>query len=163
MKNKVIIGVAAAAVVVIAAVIVLFAVNGEPETKTEASPSPEVAVSASPEASAPAENDSAAEQTAAPAEEKVYTPTFMYFVSDSDEGYDATMVTVDELKAEYKDKINFDIRNIDDEPELVEKFPVGDGKTPVLIMLNTKNEISNILFNTSDKTKLAETIEAAMK
>ena len=96
-------------------------------------------------------------------EQKTFTPTFMYFVSGADEGFDATNAIIDELKKEYKDKVNFDIRNIDDDPKLVENFPVGDGNTPTLIMLNTKNEISNILFKTADKAKLKQAIEAAMK
>ena len=96
-------------------------------------------------------------------EEKVFTPTFMYFISSKDEGFDATNAIIDDLKKEYKGKINFDIKNIDENPELVDNFPVGDGNTPTLIMLNTKNEISNILFKTSDKEKLKQAIEAAMK
>ena len=96
-------------------------------------------------------------------EEKVFTPTFMYFISSKDDGFDATNAIIDDLKKEYKGRINFDIKNIDEDPELVENFPVGDGNTPTLIMLNTKNEISNILFKTSDKAKLKQAIEAAMK
>ncbi len=96
-------------------------------------------------------------------EEKVFTPTFMYFISSKDAGFDATNAIIEDLKKEYKGKINFDIKNIDENPELVDNFPVGDGNTPTLIMLNTKNEISNILFKTSDKEKLKQAIEAAMK
>ena len=109
--------------------------------------------------------DNNEEKNTAPAEkeeQKVFTPTFMYFVSEKDDGYTATNVIIDELKKEYEGKVNFDIRNIDEDPELTKNFPVGDGNTPTLIMLNTKNEISNILFKTSDKEKLKSAIDAAL-
>lgn len=166
MNKKALIGVGAAVVCALGIIAFLVAKNaGAPDI--DASPAPTAIASASPEAS-PAESGepqsaaSASPETAAE-EEKVYTPTFMYFVSGADDGHDATMVMLDELKKEYGEKVNFDIRNIDDDPKLVENFPVGDGRTPTLIMLNTKNEISNILFNNSKKDELKAAIDAAMK
>lgn len=73
-------------------------------------------------------------------EEKVFTPTFMYFVSEKNDGYKEGMASVERLKKEYADKVNFDIRDVDKNPENLENFPVAD-MIPALIMLNTKNDI----------------------
>lgn len=94
-------------------------------------------------------------------EEQVYTPTFMYFVSGSDENYDEAMAVVEELKAEYAGQITFDIHNIDETPEDKTNFPV-EGMTPALIMLNTSNDISAMEFMCADKDKLKDDIENAL-
>lgn len=94
-------------------------------------------------------------------EEKVYTPTFMFFVSNSDEGFDSTNKTVDELKKAYDGKVTFDIVNIDEKPEAKDNFPV-DGNTPFLIMLNTKNDISAFQPMCKDKKQMVDIIEAAL-
>lgn len=169
MKNKSLIGVFAAVVAAIAVIAVLVAKNADaPELNPSSEPASEA--TASPEESNQPENvDASPDVTptideAVKAEaEKVYTPTFMYFISSADEGFDATNVMIDELKKEYGEKVNFDIRNIDDDPELVKNFPVGDGNTPTLIMLNIRNEISNILFKNKNKNELKAAIDAAMK
>ena len=93
--------------------------------------------------------------------EKVYTPTFMYFVSANDEGYDNTNKVIEELKKEYEGKINFDVRNIDEDKEAAENFSAA-GNTPLLIMLNTKNDISAFNPKCSDKDMLKQAIEAAL-
>lgn len=92
---------------------------------------------------------------------KVYTPTFMYFVSEADAEYDKEMTLVEELKAKYSDKVKFDIHNIDETPEDKENFPV-DGMTPALIMLDTKNNISAMEFMCADIEKLKTAIDAAL-
>lgn len=89
------------------------------------------------------------------------TPTFMYFVSAQDEAYDAEMQTVNELKEQYGDKVNFEITNIDENPEAAENFPVA-GQTPALIMLDTTNNISALEFMMSDKATLEKDIKAAL-
>ena len=94
-------------------------------------------------------------------QEQVYTPTFMYFVSGSDENYDEAMAVVEELKAEYEGQITFDIHNIDETPEDKTNFPV-EGMTPALIMLNTSNDISAMEFMCADKDKLKDDIENAL-
>ena len=94
-------------------------------------------------------------------EEKVYTPTFMYFVSGSDANYDEAMAVVSELEKEYEGKITFDIHNIDETPEDKDNFPV-DGMTPALIMLNTSNDISAMEFMCADKDRLENDIETAL-
>lgn len=106
-------------------------------------------------------NSSEAKATAKP-QEKVYTPTFMYFVSPSkDENHADTMKMLDELKKEYEGKVNFDIRDIDANPENVKNFPV-EGQTPVLIMLNTKNDICAWSPKCSDKSQLKSAIDGAL-
>lgn len=173
MKNKALIGVIAGVVAAAAIITVLVAKNASaPDVTLDASAQPTVQPAqqdASPAPSEPGETAGQASGTAAPVQpdaenagEKVYTPTFMYFVSKSDEGYDATMVMLEELKKEFDGKVKFDIRNIDDDPEAVKNFPV-ENNTPTLIMLNTKNDISNILFKTKDKDKLTAAITAAMQ
>lgn len=89
------------------------------------------------------------------------TPTFMYFVSNSDENFDETNAMIEELKGEYDGKVNFDIVNIDENPEAATNFPVKD-QTPALIMLNTNNDISAMEFKCSDKATLTEDIETAL-
>ncbi len=100
-------------------------------------------------------------QTAKSEPEKVYTPTFMYFVSGSDEGFENTNKVIEELKKEYDGKVTFDVRNIDEDKEAAENFPV-EGNTPLLIMLNTKNDMSAFNPKCSDKDMLKQAIEIAL-
>lgn len=105
--------------------------------------------------------DKQAETPAATEQAKV-TPTFMYFVSNSDADFDSTQATIDELQEEYADKVNFNIINIDENTEAASNFPV-QGNTPMLIMLNTSNDISAMSPKTSDKAELKEAIDAALE
>lgn len=93
--------------------------------------------------------------------EEKYTPTFMYFVSGADADYDAEIQLFEELESEYDGKVKFDLHNIDETPEDKENFPVED-TTPVLIMLDTSNNISAMEFMCSDKETLVSDIEAAI-
>ena len=93
--------------------------------------------------------------------EPEYKPTFMYFVSASDENYNDAMTVVGELQEEYGDRVTFDIHNIDETPEDKENFPV-DGTTPTLIMLNINNDISAMEFMCVDKATLVNDIENAL-
>ena len=95
-------------------------------------------------------------------QESKVTPTFMYFVSNSDSDFDATQKAVEELQDEYDKKVNFDIINIDENPEATTNFPV-QGNTPMLIMLNTDNDISAMSPQCSDKDKLKAAIDAALE
>ncbi|MCC8160733.1 MAG: hypothetical protein LIO53_05420 [Oscillospiraceae bacterium] len=90
------------------------------------------------------------------------TPTFMYFVSNSDADFEETNAMIEELMDEYDGDVNFDIVNIDENPEATENFPV-ENNTPALIMLNTDNDISAIEFQCSDKDTLAADIENALE
>ena len=95
------------------------------------------------------------------AQEKV-TPTFMYFVSNSDADFDSTQSMMKELEDEYTDKVNFNIINIDENTEAATNFPV-QGNTPMLIMLNTSNDISAMAPKCSDKEELKGYIDTALK
>ena len=93
--------------------------------------------------------------------EKV-TPTFMYFVANADENFDATNTMYAELENEYKDEINFQLVNVDENPEALENFSLVKDQTPALIMLDTSNNISAIEFKCSDKDKLKSDIDTAL-
>lgn len=137
----ILIGVAAVLVVIIIILVVVFMGSGDTENGGTSG------------------NGSTSQATEV-VEEK--TPVFMYFVSKNDEGYSDYMAMVDELKSEYGDKVNFDIVDIDENPDSKQNFPV-DGNTPMLIMTNKANDISAIEFSCSDKTKLTDDIEATLK
>lgn len=98
-------------------------------------------------------------QTAEPEEEKTYSPTFMYFVTDAQEKETSEMIS--SLKSKYPDVI-FDIKNVDKDPSLLENFQLVSGKTPALIMLNTSNDICAIEFTCTDSAKLEEQIKLAL-
>ncbi|MGN0164030.1 MAG: hypothetical protein ACI4EA_10720 [Candidatus Ornithomonoglobus sp.] len=90
------------------------------------------------------------------------TPIFMYFVSQYDEGYDEYMAMIEELKTEYDGRVEFQITDVDENPEAKDNFPV-EGNTPLLIMNNHDNNITAIEFSCADKAKLTEDIEAAFE
>ena len=96
-------------------------------------------------------------------EGKVYTPTFMYFVSKTDEKYSEYMAAVNEVQAEYASKIQFQIIDIDEDPEKKENFEdiVGMGM-PALIMLDTKNNICGINISCVEKATMVENIKRAL-
>ena len=104
-----------------------------------------------------------AETTAPTAEESVekVTPTLMYFISNSDETFDEEQKNVEELQQEYGDSVNFDVINIDENTEAANNFPV-QGQTPMVIMLDTSNNISAMSPMTYEKDALKEIIDAAM-
>lgn len=94
-------------------------------------------------------------------EQKVYTPTFMFFYSESDGENSATQGILKELQEKYSN-ITFDIRNIDTDPEMAERYSVK-GMTPALIMLNTKNDISAFIPLCKEREKMEQAIENSMK
>lgn len=98
--------------------------------------------------------------TTAVEEEKTFTPLFMYFVTKSDKNYSEYMAVVEELKKEYKGRVEFDIIDIDENPEAKDNFPV-ENATPLLIMNDTKNTISGFGIKCADKEQLKQYIEAA--
>ena len=107
-----------------------------------------------------ADTNTADTQQTETAVEKV-TPTIMYFISNSDESFDAENTVMEELQAEYGDKVNFDVINIDENTEAASNFPV-QGNTPMVIMLNTSNDISAMSPKTYEKDALKEIIDAAL-
>lgn len=110
---------------------------------------------------APKDEQTPSKKDEAASEEEQVTPTFMYFVSAKDADYDAEMKVVQELRDAYEGKVNFQITNIDENPEAAENFPVA-GQTPALIMLDTSNNISALEFTMSDKATLENDIKAAL-
>ena len=106
-------------------------------------------------------NNSGTDTAQTESTEKV-TPTFMYFVANADDNFDATNTMYTELENEYKDKINFQLVNVDENPEALENFSLVKDQTPALIMLDTSNNISAIEFKCSDKDKLKIDIDNAL-
>ena len=106
-------------------------------------------------------NNSGTDTAQTESTEKV-TPTFMYFVAYADVNFDATNTMYTELENEYKDKINFQLVNVDENPEALENFSLVKDQTPALIMLDTSNNISAIEFKCSDKDKLKTDIDNAL-
>ena len=106
-------------------------------------------------------NNSGTDTAQTKSTEKV-TPTFMYFVANADDNFDATNTMYTELENEYKDKINFQLVNVDENPEALENFSLVKDQTPALIMLDTSNNISAIEFKCSDKDKLKTDIDNAL-
>lgn len=102
-------------------------------------------------------------QASEPQQTEKVTPTFMYFVSEKDADFDKTNEMLTQLQEEYADEIKFNIINIDTDTEALKNFPLVEGNTPTLIMLNTSNDISAMEFKCSDKTKLEADIKAALQ
>ena len=92
--------------------------------------------------------------------EKV-TPTLMYFISNSDATFEEEQKVVEELQNEYGDSVNFSVINIDINTEAANNFPV-QGQTPMVIMLDTSNNISAMSPMVYEKDALKEIINAAM-
>ena len=108
-----------------------------------------------------ADNDTAnTPEPEAQAVEKV-TPTLMYFISNADATFDEEQKTVEELQKEYGDSVNFSVINIDINTEAANNFPV-QGQTPMVIMLDTSNNISAMSPMTYEKGALKEIIDAAL-
>lgn len=103
-------------------------------------------------------NGSAPQGNAVP-HEKV-TPTFKYFYTNAEK--DTVMPIIDELKAEYGDKVQFDIVNVDENKEILQNFQLVDGNTPALIMLNTDNDISKLEFQCTDIEVLKADIDETL-
>lgn len=106
-------------------------------------------------------NTSGGNSSSTKEEAKKVTPTFMYFISASDTDFAGTNAKIDALKKEYDGKVNFDIVNVDENPDAKKNFPV-DGQTPALIMLNTSNDICAIDMKCADESKLKADIEKAL-
>ena len=91
--------------------------------------------------------------------EKV-TPTLMYFISNSDATFEEEQKTVEELQNEYGDSVNFSVINIDENTEAANNFPV-QGQTPMVIMLDTSNNICAMNPMIYEKDNLKKIIDAA--
>ncbi len=91
---------------------------------------------------------------------KTVKPTFMYFYTNAEA--ETVNPIVEELKDEYGKKVDFNLVNVDENPEALNNFEIVSGNTPALIMLNTNNDISKFEFQCTDKETLKADIEAAL-
>lgn len=134
MKNKKIIAIIIAAVIVVLAVIgIVVLVNNNNSTTTNT------------------------------ADENKVAPTFMYFVSKSDATYEEEMKAVEDLKEKYNGKVVFDVKDVDEDPDSLKSFPMVEGNTPFLIMLDTNNDLCAFEPSISDKKELAKVIDGALE
>jgi len=90
------------------------------------------------------------------------TPVFIYFVSESDSNYNEALKVFEELKKEYEGKIEFDLKNVTQNPELLENFALVKDNTPALIM-DGKEGITGFQFKMTDKATLKTEIEKALQ
>lgn len=166
MKNKKVIIIAVAVFVVVGAI--LAATLKGNKNNTENIDNTNITTT---EENASSENNKAEESTettkqeetdsAETKEENTKTPVFMYFVSESDANYDEAIKVFEELKKEYEGKIEFDLRNITKNPEILDNFSLVDGNTPTLIM-DGKEGITGMQFKMTDKATLKAEIEKAL-
>lgn len=170
--TKYLIGVVA--IVLIIAAVAAFGMRPKPEqtdngstAQTQSTVAPEQNTDTAQNNTPPASN--APQQSSAAQKQEKVMPTFMYFVSKSDASYDAAKAVYDELSAEYKDRVKFELKDVDAEPDLKERFMINQPdspipmKTPTLIMLDVNNNISTIgLSECTDKEILKQSIEKAL-
>lgn len=88
-------------------------------------------------------------------------PVFMYFVTNADLSDKSVSDTIPRLEKEYIGKVEFDVRNVDENTKLLSDFPVKDN-TPALIMLDENGDIDSFLYKTSDHDKLRSAIEGTL-
>lgn len=93
-------------------------------------------------------------------EQEKKTPAFLYFVSQEDSDYEKAIKVFEELKKEYADKVDFQLKNVTEEPELLENFAFVEGNTPALI---TDGKELGIKLKTTDKNELKDEIEKMLK
>lgn len=98
-------------------------------------------------------------ETKAETEEKK-VPTFLYFVSENDTDYEKALEVFEELKKEYGEKVDFQLKNVTKEPELLENFSLVKDNTPALI---ADGEDLGIQLKTVDKNILVKEIEKMLK
>ncbi len=96
-------------------------------------------------------------------EKETFKPTFMYFVSKSDETFEEEMKVVEALKKDFEDEVVFDIKDIDENPEAIKSFPMVEGNTPFIIMLDSNNDLSVFKPGVVDKKELKGYIKEALK
>lgn len=140
-KNKIILAVIV--VVAIVAIAVAAMVSSKPEEK-----------------SAVVDNVKSS-QTVTAEPEKV-TPTFVYFITKEDAETDAFLQTVEKFKTEFAGKVNFDLRDLDANPEEKNNFEIVVGNTPAVIMLDIYNNPCAFELSNPDENALRETITKAL-
>lgn len=89
-------------------------------------------------------------------------PAFLYFVSESDSDYEKAVKVFEELKKEYGEDVDFELKNVTQDPSLLENFAFVNGNTPTLIM-DGKEGITGFQMKMTDKKTLEEEIKKALK
>ena len=144
-RNKIIL----AAIVAVAAIAIIVAamISSKPEGKD----------------SAIVDSNTQVTQNTEPTEEpEKVTPTFVYFVTKEDATTDAFLATVEKLKGEFEGKINFDLRDLDANPEEKENFALVVGNTPAVIMLDIYNNPCAFELANPSEDALRATIQKAL-
>lgn len=160
-KDWLYVAIGAASVALIIVIILAFSgkYNNENNNDNNSEPTASQAVQSQETKS---DSDTAKETDKTAVSETIDGPTFMYIVSDKDSNYNEYMKTVDELKSEYKDRVNFSISDINENEYM--KDLIGEGaSTPCLIMMNKDGASVAIEFACTDKEKMKADIELALK
>ena len=89
-------------------------------------------------------------------------PAFLYFVSETDKDYEKAVKVFEELKKEYGEKVDFELKNVTQDPTLLENFALVNGNTPTLIM-DGKEGITGFQMKMTDKKTLEDEIKKALK
>ncbi len=105
----------------------------------------------------------ATKETEIKVEENGNMPRFMYFVTNSDLENKEINAVLEKLENEFSKQVIFEIKNIDEDKSLKERFDEVVGNTPALIMLDASADIVTFLFKTTDYEKLEEAVRAALK
>ena len=143
-KNKIIL--AAIVAVAVIAIIVAAMVSTAPENKK----------------SAVVDGTKTTQSTDPTPEPEKVTPTFVYFITKEDAETDAFLATVEKLKGEFEGKINFDLRDLDANPEEKENFALVVGNTPAVIMLDIYNNPCAFDLSNPSEDALRATIAKAL-
>lgn len=163
-KSKILVGIIVG-VVAIVAVVAAINLGGEDNNK-KGNDESEFIDSAVVKTLTP-QNNGGEDNTPATQKPKV-TPTFMYFVAKSDPEYDTAISVAKELEAQYGDKVKFEVLDVDENPELKQKYSINQEgvtfmQTPTLIMLDVDNDISFIgESKVTDKETLKGAIDKAL-
>lgn len=88
-------------------------------------------------------------------------PVFKFFYSASSADAEAILAVVEELKTQYSEQVDFDICDIDANPEYVEQFSVI--APPQLYMLAKNGDFADMKFGTYDKAELEDAIKKTLE
>ncbi|MCX7715502.1 MAG: hypothetical protein N2171_07220 [Clostridia bacterium] len=163
-NKKLIAGLVAAIVIVSALWVVslvfggkkVFAPGHTPSPSVQAVKTPEVTPSAVPkQATNPPKQQTQTNQTQSNQAQK--KPTFMYFISASDARFAETNAILADLKKKYGDRVNFDIRNIDENPDDKTRYSIT--VTPTLYLMASDGEFKDIKLGFADEAALEQSIK----
>jgi ABC-type glycerol-3-phosphate transport system substrate-binding protein len=88
-------------------------------------------------------------------------PSFIYYVSSSDDDFDKNNDMIEELKKEYEGKINLVVVDVDNNEV---QALVGKGQTPTLVFMGNSDSSTNAIKPMcSDKEELKKCIDDVLK